>query len=396
MGKYETYKGDDVMKRVIAVITIVAMLSLLALPSFAAPAQTTSRLIVVFETQQKFEAAKISLEKTMKIEALLSRQNGLVVHGNLNAIAQQAKRLGIKRIEVDQVVQLVPPISLKVKPSPDGGTPPPESLEWGIIRMGAPAIWNSATGQGVRVGVIDTGIDTSHSDLKVWGGISYVPRVSSYKDDNGHGTHVAGTIAAIDNSIGVVGVAPEAMLYAIKVLDKRGSGYLSSVVQGINWSIDHDMDVINMSLGANVGSVTLEQALIDAEGAGIIAVSAAGNDGAAVDFPGAYPSNLAIGAIDTNNVIAYFSSRGPELDFVAPGVNIRSTYMGNTYKSLSGTSMATPHVAGLAALFKQLHNNATLESFYQALETNAIDLGVPGFDDIYGFGLPNGVAVLSK
>lgn len=384
------------MKRLIAVFTIAALLSLMMLPSFAVPNQPTSRLIVVFESQQQLQKAKVSLEKVMKIEATLAKQNGLVVHGNINAITQHAGRFGIKYIEVDQVVQLTPTITGKVKPNPGGTVPPPQTLEWGILRMGAPDIWNAATGAGVRVGIIDTGIDTNHGDLKVWGGVSYVARVPSYKDDNGHGTHVSGTIAALNNNIGVVGVAPAAQLYAIKVLDKRGSGYLSSVVQGINWAIDNKMDVINMSLGANTGSLTLEEALLAAKQANIIAVSAAGNDGAAVDFPGAYPSNLAIGAIDINNLIAYFSSRGPEIDFVAPGVNINSTYMGNTYKSLSGTSMATPHIAGLAALYKQLHITATLDSFYNALSTNSLDLGPSGYDNTYGFGLPNGVAVLSE
>lgn len=191
-----------------------------------------------------------------------------------------------------------------------------------------------------------------------------------------------------------MGVAPLVDLYAVKVLSSSGSGYLSDVVRGIDWSISNHMDVINMSLGANSGSATLEQALISAEQTGIITVAAAGNDGTDVDFPGAYSSTIAVGAIDSLYNLAYFSSVGNEVDVVGPGVSIFSTYKGGTYKTLNGTSMATPHIAGLAALYKDKYPGADLNSFRNILKLISTDLGPIGFDPGYGYGLPNAVSLL--
>jgi subtilisin family serine protease len=206
----------------------------------------------------------------------------------------------------------------------------------------------------VRVAVIDTGIDTRHPDLagKVDGGYNAITdseAPDSYIDDNGHGTHVSGTIAAIRGGK-VVGVAPKARLYAVKVLDADGSGNLSDVIKGIIWCANNGIQVANMSLGSPEPSDTMEQALRYAEARNVIVVAAAGNSGGAVGYPGAYPETIAVSASDWNDQIAYFSSRGPEVKFIAPGVNVVSTFMGGDYLSLSGTSMATPHVTGLAAL----------------------------------------------
>ncbi|MBI3288461.1 MAG: S8 family peptidase [Elusimicrobia bacterium] len=234
---------------------------------------------------------------------------------------------------------------------------------WGINRVHAPAAWASCAheqvkaceGAGVKVAVIDTGIDSSHPDLrgKVDGGFSAITKTenpSDYQDDNGHGTHVSGTIAAKKDSKGVVGVAPSARLYAVKVLDADGSGNLSDVIDGIVWAAKNKMDVANMSLGAPVDSEAMKRAVRFARGAGLVIVAAAGNSGGSVGFPGAYDDVIAVAASDYEDKLAPFSSRGPAVDFIAPGVDVLSSKMGGGFASFSGTSMASPHVAGLAAI----------------------------------------------
>ncbi len=228
-------------------------------------------------------------------------------------------------------------------------------LTWGVQRVRGPAAWQNTMGRGVRVAVIDTGIDTTHPDLvgQVDGGYSAITKseaLNAYQDDNGHGTHVAGTIAAKRDDRGVVGVAPEARLYGVKVLDADGSGNLSDVIDGIVWAASNDMQVANMSLGAPFGSETMRRALRFAAGRGTIVVAAAGNSGGSVGYPGAYPEAIAVSAADSEDRLAAFSSRGPEVDFIAPGVDVVSSKMGGGFASYSGTSMAAPHVAGIVAL----------------------------------------------
>lgn len=226
---------------------------------------------------------------------------------------------------------------------------------WGINRVHAPAAWPITEGKGVKVAVIDTGIDSAHPDLSgsVDGGYSAITKTENpadYQDDNGHGTHVSGTIAGHRDGKGVVGVAPKARLYAVKVLDADGSGNLSDVIDGIVWAAKNHMDVANMSLGAPVDSEAMKRAVRFARGSGVVIVAAAGNSGGSVGFPGAYEDTIAVAASDSADKLAGFSSRGPEVDFIAPGVDVLSAKMGGGFISYSGTSMACPHVAGLAAL----------------------------------------------
>lgn len=234
--------------------------------------------------------------------------------------------------------------------------PTPQEIPWGINSVNAPLAHAITKGAGVNVCVVDTGIQRNHPDLSnsIIGENFVVSRnkvdPNKWDDDNGHGTHVAGTIAALDNAYGVVGVAPEAQLLAAKVLDRRGSGSLSSVAEGIRFCISHNADVINMSLGSSADSTTLHDALIDAYNAGIKIVAAAGNESTSVSYPAKYNEVFAITAIDQNLNLAYFSNFGPEVDYTAPGVNVKSTTIGSTYKTLSGTSMASPHAAGVFAL----------------------------------------------
>ncbi|MBI5247070.1 MAG: S8 family peptidase [Elusimicrobia bacterium] len=225
---------------------------------------------------------------------------------------------------------------------------------WGIARVNAAGAWPSTQGQGAVVAVIDTGIDKSHPDLAgvVIGGFNALDpnKPDAWADDQGHGSHVAGTIAGRRDGKGVVGVAPLVKLYAVKVLDADGNGGFSDVIAGIEWAASHGIKVANMSLGADEGSEALKRAVTAAAKNGLTIVAAAGNSGSAVGFPASYPETIAVAASDNKDAVAEFSSRGPEVDFIAPGVGVKSVQMGGGYVELSGTSMATPHVAGLAAL----------------------------------------------
>lgn len=240
----------------------------------------------------------------------------------------------------------------------EGPAAPQERSEtpWGVARLHAPQVWARATGAGVKVGIIDTGIDGTHPDLAAnyAGGYNAVTPGSDPTDDHGHGTHVAGTIAAVPNGKGVIGVAPRARLYAIKVLDKDGGGTDEVVVNGIAWCVQNGMQVVNMSLGGP-SSTALHNAVRKAVAAGVTIVAASGNDPeAAVSAPASYSETIAVGASTSQDAIAQFSTTGPELDFIAPGHEIISTWPGSKLAKLSGTSMASPHVAGLAALAVEL------------------------------------------
>lgn len=172
----------------------------------------------------------------------------------------------------------------------------------------------------------------------------------AWNDDNGHGIHVAGIIGAIANTIGVVGVAPACRLLAVKVLDRRGSGYVSWIIAGLDWCISNGAQVVNMSLGTNVDVPSLKEACDTAAAAGLKLFAAAGNDGGPVSYPAAYSSVMAVAATDRYDERPWWSNYGPELFISAPGVDIYSTYKRGGYATMSGTSMAAPHVAGTLAL----------------------------------------------
>jgi subtilisin family serine protease len=268
-----------------------------------------------------------------------------------------------------------------------------EVVTRGLWQIFTPYAWQYSTGAGVRVAVVDTGIATRHPDLRVWGGASFVPGVASWNDDHGHGTHVAGTIAALRNGRGVVGVAPDARLYAIKVLSQQGSGQLSWILNGLAWCASRGMHVVNLSLGSretshdpSVYNRAYERAGASLRRRGILLCAAAGNSNEAVGNPGRCPSFMAVSAIDYAHRKAPFSCFGRQVEICAPGVSIPSTYPSNGYKSLSGTSMATPHVSGVAALVKARYPGWHGDKIRVRLWRTARDLGAADRDPIYGFG----------
>ncbi|TBR21005.1 hypothetical protein EPO15_11405 [bacterium] len=223
-------------------------------------------------------------------------------------------------------------------------------MPWGIERVNAAGAWSRTMGAGVRVAVLDTGIDATHPALKAnfKGGFNSAQEGGSYKDGHGHGTHVAGTVAGASKE--VVGVAPQASLYAVKVLDDEGNGTFASIIKGLEWAVENRMQVVNMSLGGP-HSEALEAAVKKTLAAGVVIVAAAGNDPEAeVSAPARYDGVLAISASASNDSLAFFSTTGPQVDFIAPGHQVLSSWPGGGTNTISGTSMATPHVAGLAAL----------------------------------------------
>lgn len=285
---------------------------------------------------------------------------------------------------------------------------PKQPVPWNISMIKAPMAWNRGLkGNGVKVAILDTGI-AAHPDLTIEGGVSFISGVTSYNDGHSHGTHCAGIVGARNNYYGVVGVAPLCKLYAVKVLSDTGSGPTSGVIAGMDWCIANGIQVASMSLGSSSPpSVAYASAVKRCQDRGITIVAATGNSGFNSSFPyvGA-PANsyrrdtskaspIAVGSVDQNGIIAGSSSRGGahsewnQVTVVAPGVAIKSTVLNNSYQNKSGTSMATPHVAGLAALIYEKYPGISPVNVERRITSSATDLGDPGFDVNHGYGLIN-------
>ena len=273
---------------------------------------------------------------------------------------------------------------------------------WGVKHIGAGIVHDGGNkGAGVKVAIIDSGIDYTHPDLDAnyAGGRDFVNNDNDPMDDDGHGTHVAGTVAAEDNDIGVVGVAPEARIYALKVLE-GGTGSYSDVIAAIEWAVYNGIQVTNNSYGSSGYPGDIVKAAFDnAYAAGVLHVAAAGNSGNPpgkgdnVIYPARWDSVLAVAATDENDDRASFSSTGLDVELAAPGVAINSTLPGEDYGKGSGTSMASPHVAGTAALviatgITDANGNGYInDEVRQRLDETADDLGNLGRDPKHGYGL---------
>lgn len=297
-------------------------------------------------------------------------------------------------------------------------------LQWNLDKVQVLDAWEITQGDpSISMAIIDTGIDLSHPDLvtKLWvnpgevpdnglddDGNGYIDDVHGYdfvnedgepEDDYGlgHGTHVSGIAAATtDNGLGVAGVAPKTLLMALKVMDSSGEGTYFDVARAIDYARAQGVRVMNLSLGGVEPSDVLFDAVQAVTAAGTILVAAAGNDSGTnpVFYPAAYDEVLAVGATDSNDGIANFSVHHPYVDIAAPGVSIYSTYRGGSYGPMSGTSMATPHVSGLAALLWAADPTLTREEVVERIEKSTEDLGVPGKDDYYGWGRINARSAL--
>jgi len=246
-----------------------------------------------------------------------------------------------------------------------------QGIPWGVRRIRAPEVWSRTTGHQVKVGVIDTGVDFSHPDLShsLERGINLIQRTMLPHDDNGHGTHIAGTIAAANRLQGMIGVAPRASIYPIKAFDYNGTAFVSDIILGIDWCVRNRMDVVNMSFGMANRSKSLLAAVNNAYRSGVLIVASSGNDGKRdqIDYPARYRQTVAVGAINRLGKVASFTNRSDEIDIYAPGEKVLSCWPRGGRKIMSGTSMATSHVTGAVALLLGLKPGLTPEQIKAVL-----------------------------
>lgn len=371
----------------LAIVLIIITASIFIMG--AAPAR--ERKIVVFEKGSSASARYLALKKHGATEihnlSIINASGVWLPPGKAKKLAAENS---VVKVVDDPIMTIIgKPIKKPKPPKTDTTEPLSQPLPWGIshVNVNADDVWSISTGKDVKVAVLDTGIDLDHPDLNVAGNINKIEPSSSGDDDNGHGTHVAGTIAALDNTFGAVGMAPDAELYAVKVLNRRGIGYTTDIIAGIQWSIKHGIEVINMSLGGGSKNDSFEEAIKAAVDSGIVVVCAAGNNSGDVIYPAAYEDAIAVSAVDSSNNLAYFSNFGSDIDVAAPGVAIYSTYRNGRYKTYSGTSMAAPHVAGLAALL--IGKGISAVKVRGIITATAEDIGDPGEDVEFGYGLIN-------
>lgn len=267
-----------------------------------------------------------------------------------------------------------------------------ENYQWNLPVIGTEQGWNVTRGnEEIQIAIVDTGVDLNHPDLKnrLVKGYNVIDDRSEPDDDNGHGTHVAGIIASeTNNNEGVAGMTWYSKIMPVKAMGAKGYGTTFDISKGIVWAVDHGADVINLSLGNYQPSKVLEEAVRYAYENNVVMVSAAGNDSSnQPTYPSAYPEVISVAAVDYNGNRASFSNYGDYIDIAAPGVYIPSTYFNEQYAALSGTSMAAPHVAGLAALIKSANPGLTSSQVIRIIKNSAIDLGEQGKDVQFGNGL---------
>ncbi len=314
--------------------------------------------------------------------------------GSEEASFAEAAALSAREIR-DGVPQPVQPPAVSTPPAPiapvylstvsvEGKV---DHMPWSVSRLQVPQVWARTKGKGARVAVLDSGVDCTHPDLapNCAPGYNVFAPGTVPADEKGHGTHVAGIIAGAHNWSGMVGIAPEATILPVKVLNSSGTGKVSQIIEGIGWAVQQKVDIINMSLGAAKTSEAQGKAVKAAKEAGILVVCGAGNEGGAVYYPAAYEDSVAVAALDYSNKITGFSCRGPEIDFIAPGVRIYSAAPGGSFALMQGTSQAAPHISGLAALAVSLGVKGP-DALRAALAKASYNLGLP--PEQQGAGVP--------
>ncbi|WP_373233326.1 S8 family serine peptidase [Cohnella sp.] len=266
-------------------------------------------------------------------------------------------------------------VPVSVHALPLGSVVTEKGIPWGVKHIQAPQAWNRTTGYRVKVGVIDTGVDFAHPDLRhsLERGINLLHRMALPQDDNGHGTHISGTIAAANELQGMIGVAPRATIHPIKAFDHNGTAFVSDIILGIEWCVRNQMDVVNMSFGMKTRSKSLLNAVNYAYRAGVLIVASSGNDGRIgdIDYPARYNQTIAVGASNQQRKIASFTNRSGLVDIYAPGDLIVSAWLRGKHREMSGTSMATSHVTGAVALLLALKPGLTPAQIKSVIKKSA-------------------------
>ena len=358
----------------------------------------------------------LSLEHAENVHARHTPQNKekaeeLGLGRTIHIRTKKPKDEVVARLEAHECVEWVEPVTSVES----AGVPndPYYKYQWHMDLLNVPKAWEVTQGEGVVVAVVDTGVSVNEDGFhKLTKGYDFVDNDDKPEDENGHGTHVAGTIAQkTNNGVGVAGVAPKAAIMPIRVLDANGSGSNTAVANGIIWAVDHGANIINLSLGSPSNSDVVEDACRYAHESGVTVIAATGNDGYTdyIGYPAALPTTIAVGSVDANKGIAFYSNQGKQIDLVAPGGDTTTDADGDgmqdgvlqetrlsgqwVYHYLQGTSMATPHVAGVAAL---IYANGVKdpEEIRSSLASSATDLGDKGWDSTFGAGLVNPVAAL--
>ncbi|HSK47505.1 MAG TPA: S8 family peptidase, partial [Coriobacteriia bacterium] len=365
----------------------------------ASSSGTSGRVLVAYKPGKRSEAVASAKSRGASLVSTSERSGFVVVKTPASTsdkafAAQIAKQDGVKYAE---------PVYTRRAAFSFTATDTYYPMQWGLERVGAEAAWDVTRGAStVKVAVIDSGVDAGHPELA-----SQVDTANDYdfvdddavaNDANGHGTHVAGIIAAeTDNATGVAGLANESTLLPVRVLDAAGNGDTPAIVNGIRWAADHGARVINMSLAGGDFSQAEYDAVQYARGKNVVVVAAAGNNADwPVSYPARYPGVIAVGSIDNADALSYFSNIGAQIDLVAPGEDILSTYPlaltstafgQNGYEMKSGTSMAAPHVAAAAALVAAKNTSWTPDQIEGTLKTTADDKGPAGRDSAFGWGV---------
>jgi len=376
------------MKKKLLVIIIIAVLLFSAI--------IVTKLIFLKEEEFEYHEVIVGFKEipTSLLSSLINKYEGIILEENekIDTVLVKVKK-GKEQTFIDKIME-EPQVEYAELNGcvhafyvPDD---PKWDKQWGPERIRCPDSWEIETGKkSVKIAIVDTGIDYTHEDLGnyVSGGYDFVNDDNDPMDDNGHGTHCAGIAAAtIDNQRGVAGVA-QVSIMGEKVLDRWGSGGFSDVADGIVHAVDSGTDIISMSLGSSTPSSAIEDACTYAWDRGVILVGASGNDyDNSVSYPARYTTVIAVGALDQSDERTSWSNYGEDLELIAPGDIIMSTVPGGDYEFYSGTSMACPHVAGVAALALSRHPEYTNQEIRDLLVDTADDLGSPGWDEEYGYG----------
>jgi subtilisin family serine protease len=405
------------MARASLVVGVLVSVILVGGGAFSASGQDLKEVVIFLDSTPLAVQLQVVAQSGSSVVHTLSLINAVAIQlpevGTAQALAFLQGNPNVEGVYDDSVGMVdggIWPICI----APAAVPPVPESYPWGLQKIDVPAVhqqWPGLQGTGVTVAILDTGIDWSHPELspRIVGGYNALAGGVSYADDNGHGTHMAGIIAAALNSLGIIGVAPQVLLSAVKVLDQYGAGYLSDFIAGLQWVSSNGIRLVNMSVGFSTDSLPLQKAIQSLYNSGVIMVASAGNRCAqspsqdegggdscqggpaltcdpsqtAVKYPAAYSWVLAVTATDMADQVTAYSLTGAQVDVCAPGgskatgIRILSTTIGDGYGWGSGTSQAAAHVTGAVALALQQKPQLAFNEVRSVLQTTAVDLGYP-------------------